>query len=112
MIKGGTDIRVALADKREFEARLLLADERTDLAVLKIDAAMKSSPRSSLPIPTISKSAISCLRSEPLRRRPDGDERHRLGARAHPRSESPITSSSSRPMPRSIPAIPAALSST
>ena len=38
VIAGGTDIRVALADKREFEAKLLLADERTDLAVLKIDA--------------------------------------------------------------------------
>jgi Do/DeqQ family serine protease len=37
VIKEGTDIRVVLADKREFEARLLLADERTDLAVLRID---------------------------------------------------------------------------
>jgi Do/DeqQ family serine protease len=38
VIQDGADIRVALADRREFEARLLLADERTDLAVLKIDA--------------------------------------------------------------------------
>jgi Do/DeqQ family serine protease len=38
VIEGGTDIRVVLADKREFQAKLLLADERTDLAVLKIDA--------------------------------------------------------------------------
>ncbi|HLA02984.1 MAG TPA: DegQ family serine endoprotease [Aestuariivirga sp.] len=37
VIRGGTDIRVVLADKREFEAKLLLADERSDLAVLKID---------------------------------------------------------------------------
>jgi Do/DeqQ family serine protease len=37
VIKDGVDIRVVLADRREFEARLLLADERTDLAVLKID---------------------------------------------------------------------------
>jgi Do/DeqQ family serine protease len=37
VIKGGTDIRVVLADKREFVAKLLLADERSDLAVLKID---------------------------------------------------------------------------
>jgi Do/DeqQ family serine protease len=37
VIKGGTDIRVVLADKREFEAKVLLADERSDLAVLKID---------------------------------------------------------------------------
>ena len=39
VIKDGVDIRVVLADRREFEAKLLLADERTDLAVLKIDAA-------------------------------------------------------------------------
>jgi Do/DeqQ family serine protease len=38
VVKGGNDIRVVLADKREFEAKLLLADERSDLAVLKIDA--------------------------------------------------------------------------
>ncbi len=37
VIRGGTDIRVVLADKREFEAKVLLADERSDLAVLKID---------------------------------------------------------------------------
>ncbi len=37
VVKNGIDIRVALSDKREFEAKLLLADERTDLAVLKVD---------------------------------------------------------------------------
>lgn len=37
VIAEGTDIKVVLADKREFEAKVLLADERTDLAVLKID---------------------------------------------------------------------------
>ncbi len=44
VIAGGTDIRVVLADKREFEAKLLLADERTDLAVLKIDAGDEALP--------------------------------------------------------------------
>ncbi len=38
VIKGGTDIRVVLSDKREFEAKIVVADERTDLAILKIDA--------------------------------------------------------------------------
>ncbi|MFZ5608407.1 MAG: DegQ family serine endoprotease [Pseudomonadota bacterium] len=38
------EIRVVLADRREFEARLLLADERTDLAVLKIDAKGEALP--------------------------------------------------------------------
>ncbi|MEW6019877.1 MAG: trypsin-like peptidase domain-containing protein, partial [Pseudomonadota bacterium] len=37
VVKGGQEIIVALADRREFPARLLLADERTDLAVLQID---------------------------------------------------------------------------
>ena len=37
VVQGGQDIVVALADKREFKAKVLLADARTDLAVLKID---------------------------------------------------------------------------
>ncbi|MBM3519537.1 MAG: DegQ family serine endoprotease [Alphaproteobacteria bacterium] len=44
VVKGGTNIRVVLADKREFEAQLLLTDERTDLAVLKIDAGEEELP--------------------------------------------------------------------
>ncbi|MDE1940422.1 MAG: trypsin-like peptidase domain-containing protein, partial [Alphaproteobacteria bacterium] len=36
VIQGGQDIVVALADKREFKAKVILADPRTDLAVLKI----------------------------------------------------------------------------
>ena len=37
VVAGGTDTIVALSDKREFKAKVLLADPRTDLAVLKID---------------------------------------------------------------------------
>jgi Do/DeqQ family serine protease len=37
VIEGGQDIVVVLADKREFKARVLLSDARSDLAVLKID---------------------------------------------------------------------------
>jgi Do/DeqQ family serine protease len=37
VVEGGTDIVVALSDKREFKAKVLIADPRTDLAVLKID---------------------------------------------------------------------------
>lgn len=37
VIEGGQDIVVALADKREFKAKVILADKRTDLAVLRID---------------------------------------------------------------------------
>jgi Do/DeqQ family serine protease len=34
-----TDIRVVLNDRREFDARVLLADEESDLAVLKLEGA-------------------------------------------------------------------------
>jgi Do/DeqQ family serine protease len=37
VIEHGTDITVSLADRREFQAKVLLADARTDLAILKID---------------------------------------------------------------------------
>ena len=37
VIAGGQEITVALSDRREFPARVLLADPRRDLAVLKID---------------------------------------------------------------------------
>ncbi|HEX3485200.1 MAG TPA: DegQ family serine endoprotease [Micropepsaceae bacterium] len=37
VIDGGQDIRVSLPDRREFEAKVILADARTDLAVLRID---------------------------------------------------------------------------
>jgi Do/DeqQ family serine protease len=44
VIKNGTDIRVSLADKREFRAEVVLADERTDLAVLRIDVGDEDLP--------------------------------------------------------------------
>ena len=37
VIKGATEIKVVLADRREFEAEVVLTDERTDLAVLRVD---------------------------------------------------------------------------
>ncbi|WP_368744860.1 Do family serine endopeptidase [Desertibaculum subflavum] len=39
VVAGAQEITVVLHDRREFEAELILADERTDLAVLKIDPA-------------------------------------------------------------------------
>jgi serine protease Do len=44
VIADGTDIKVVLADRREFEAKVLLADDRTDLAVLKIEVPDEQLP--------------------------------------------------------------------
>jgi Do/DeqQ family serine protease len=44
VIEGGTDIRIVLADRREYAAEVLLTDERTDLAVLKVDAGGEALP--------------------------------------------------------------------
>ena len=38
VIEGADELLVVLSDRREYQAELILADERTDLAVLKIDA--------------------------------------------------------------------------
>ena len=37
VVEGATEVRVSLADRREFPARVLLRDPRVDLAVLKIE---------------------------------------------------------------------------
>lgn len=44
VIQGGDQFKVALNDRREFEAKVVLADERTDLAVLKIDTKGEKLP--------------------------------------------------------------------
>ena len=44
VIKGAGEITVVLADRREFAAELVLSDERTDLAVLRIDPNGKALP--------------------------------------------------------------------
>jgi serine protease Do len=44
VVQGGQNIVVVLADKREFKAKVVLADSRTDLAVLKIDAKGEKLP--------------------------------------------------------------------
>lgn len=38
VIKDGTEFKVVLSDRREFDAELILQDERTDLAILKLKA--------------------------------------------------------------------------
>jgi Do/DeqQ family serine protease len=44
VIAGADEITVALNDRREFEAQVLLEDEDTDLAILKIDAKDEALP--------------------------------------------------------------------
>jgi Do/DeqQ family serine protease len=44
VVAGGQEITVALADRREFPAKVLLVDPRTDLAVLKIDVGAERLP--------------------------------------------------------------------
>jgi Do/DeqQ family serine protease len=38
-VGGAAEIKVALSDRREFDARVILQDEKSDLAVLKIESA-------------------------------------------------------------------------
>src|SRR5580658_3382479 len=38
VVDGATDVRVTLGDKREYKARIIGTDAKTDVAVLKIDA--------------------------------------------------------------------------
>lgn len=44
VVADADQITVALADRREFEAKVLLADERTDLAVLRVNTGGKPLP--------------------------------------------------------------------
>ena len=44
VVEGGQDIRISLPDRREFEAKVILADPRTDLAVLRIDTKGEKLP--------------------------------------------------------------------
>jgi len=44
VIEGADQIRVVLADRREFDATVMLADDHSDLAVLRIDAKNENLP--------------------------------------------------------------------
>jgi len=44
VIQGSEEVTVALADRREFAAEVILADERTDLAVLRINPGNEELP--------------------------------------------------------------------
>ena len=44
VVEGANALKVVLSDRREYEAELVLADERTDLAVLRIDVEGETLP--------------------------------------------------------------------
>jgi Do/DeqQ family serine protease len=44
VIEGADEVKVALADKREFEAEIILKDKRSDLAVLRLKGAQEHFP--------------------------------------------------------------------
>jgi Do/DeqQ family serine protease len=44
VIEGATEVKIALADKREFEAEIVLKDSRTDLAVLRVKDGREQFP--------------------------------------------------------------------
>ncbi len=108
VIKNGTEIRVVLSDKREFDAELILKDERTDLAVLRIKPDGEPLVPLSLGDQMRSRWVTWCLPSV-IRSASD----RRLQAASSPHWPGPglacrPISSSFRPMRPSIPAIPEA----
>ena len=81
--RGETEIRVALADKREFDAKVIAQDEKT-----RHRRSEDRERRRPLPLPRVrgqrqprGRRHGACDRQS-VRRRPDCDERHHLGAGA------------------------------
>ena len=109
VVKGADEIRVVLADRREFEAKLLTQDERYDLALLRIDTSGEKFPFLEMrDSDSVEVGDIVLAIGNPVRPQPDRDQRHHLGAWRARRAASTIPTSSSRPTPPSIRAIPAA----
>ena len=107
VIESMTDVKVALSDRREFEAQIVLRDPRTDLAVLRLAGA------DNFPVLELGDSdalevgdfVIAIGNPFGVGQTVTKASFRRLRAR---RSGSATTASSSRPTPPSIPAIRAA----
>ena len=102
------EVKVLLSDHREFEATLVLKDSRTDLAVLRIKDARERFPT----LDFANSDALEVGDMVLAIGNPFGVGQtvtHGIVRRSPaPKSASPTISSSSRPTPLSIPAIPAA----
>jgi serine protease Do len=80
VVHGAEDITVVLGDRREFNATVVTNDERTD-ALCSASIPRASSFRRGPRTRRASKSATSSRHRQPVRRRPDRDDGHRVGAR-------------------------------
>ena len=84
VIKGGgqTEIKVVLADKREFDAKVILQDEKTDIAVLRIEGGDGRFPTLALEDSRQSRGRRPGAGDrQSVRRRPDGDAWYSVGSR-------------------------------
>ena len=59
VIEGADQVKVSLADKREFEAEMVLKDARSDLAVLRIKARNERFAALEFATPMLCRSATS-----------------------------------------------------
>ena len=103
VVKGADEIRVVLADRREFDAKIVTDDERYDLALLRIDGGGEKSPR-----PRYARIGPNRGRRpspgdwRSVRGGSDGHERHRFGTGKNADRHLRFRASSSRPTPPSI----------
>ena len=85
VIDGADQVKISLADRREFEVEIVLKDPRTDLAVLRVKDGKRALPGARI---RQFRRAAGRRRGaggrQSVRRRPDRDPRHRLGGGAHP----------------------------
>ena len=104
---------MALSDKREFDAKVVVQDDKTDIAILKIEGGDSRFPTIELRRQRHARSRRSRARHrQSVRRRPDRDAAASSRRWPAPRSANPTARSSSRPTPPSTPATPAARWST
>src|SRR5689334_1229825 len=110
VVRGADAVTVRLADKQEFRGRIVGSDSKTDIAIIKFDAppdVRVASLGNSDTLRVGEWESPSATRSVSTRRSPSASSAPRV-ART---SASRPTRTSSRPMPRSIPATPVARSS-
>ncbi len=111
--RGETEIRIALSDKREFDAKVLTQDDKTDIAILKIENGDTRFPTIGLERSRHAQSGRHGARDrQSVRRWTDSDEVASSPALARTEVGSSKRRYSSRPTRLSIPATRAARSST